>query len=316
MEIIDRTEIAAAAERLVARGRINDAIEEYSKILRVYSNDTTTLNRIGDLHVRAKNRRSAIEVFERVAKQHASDGFFLKALAIYKKINKLDPTLIRVYEALADLYERQGLNSQAAAQMEVLADYYSKHGERVKASTLRRRVDNLRRKLALPEAEVEDTLASSPVAELPITGVPVVRTTSDMLVFLCHASEDKPAVRTLYSQLRGDQYQPWLDEEDLLPGQQWEVEIESAVRRSHVVIVCLSGRSVTKAGFLQKEIKFAMDILDEQPEGIIFIVPARLEICDVPESLRHLHYVDLFVELGYDKLTRSLDARAKQLGFR
>jgi len=56
-------------------------------------------------------------------------------------------------------------------------------------------------------------------------------------VFLCHASADKPALRELYQQLRQDGFQPWLDEEELLPGQDWEPEIRKAVRESDVVLV-------------------------------------------------------------------------------
>ena len=113
-----------------------------------------------------------------------------------------------------------------------------------------------------------------------------------------------------------DRFQPWLDEEDLIAGQDWQQEIPRAVRRSHVVVVCLSSQSTSKAGYLQKEIKFALDVLDEQPEGMIFIIPARLEPCDVPASLGRFHFADLFSPKGYDKLKRALELRASQLGFR
>jgi hypothetical protein len=193
-----------------------------------------------------------------------------------------------------------------------------KHGEEANAIHLRIAIADIRRKLAPnPKREAMNAArdAASPVAEMPVLGVPIVRAFADMAIFICHASEDKSSVRNLYEQLVNDGYQPWLDEEDLLTGQNWEREIIRAVRRSHVVLICLSAKSVTKAGFLQKEIKMALDVLDEQPEGIIFIVPARLGPCDVPESLRSLHYVDLFDERGYAKLRRALNRRAEQLGF-
>jgi hypothetical protein len=59
-------------------------------------------------------------------------------------------------------------------------------------------------------------------------------------VLLCHSSRDKPAVRSLNKRLLEDGFQPWLEEEELLPGQEWEMEIPKAVRESDVVIVCLS----------------------------------------------------------------------------
>lgn len=51
-------------------------------------------------------------------------------------------------------------------------------------------------------------------------------------VFLCHASADKPKVRELYRTLKRRGVQPWLDAEDLIPGQNWEVGIPKAERKS------------------------------------------------------------------------------------
>jgi hypothetical protein len=109
-------------------------------------------------------------------------------------------------------------------------------------------------------------------------------------VFLCHSSGDKAQVRDLYRRLRNDGFHPWLDEEDLLPGQDWSHEISKAVRASIIVLVCLSKTSITKAGYVQREIRYALDVADEQPDGTIFLIPVRLEECDVPERLRRWHW--------------------------
>lgn len=135
-------------------------------------------------------------------------------------------------------------------------------------------------------------------------------------IFLCHSSGDKPAVREFYGRLSSDGMEPWFDEEDLLPGQDWAFEIHRAVSASDVVIVCLSRRSITKAGYVQKEIKVALDIADEQPEDAIFLIPVKLEECDVPARLRRWHWVNLYEELGYQRLMRSLRVRSSQRGFR
>jgi hypothetical protein len=133
-------------------------------------------------------------------------------------------------------------------------------------------------------------------------------------VFLCHSSGDKPAVRELYQHLQAEDIEPWLDEKNLLPGQDWEYEIRKAVRATDVVIICLSQGSINRAGYVQKEIKFALDVADEQPEGRIFLIPARLEECNIPDRLRHLHWVNLFEENGYENLIRALRERADQKG--
>ena len=68
--------------------------------------------------------------------------------------------------------------------------------------------------------------------------------------------------------------QPWLDNESLLPGQDWDSEIRKAIREAHVFLVCLSSRSVTKRGYVQKEIKFALDAATEISEGNIHHFPS------------------------------------------
>ena len=132
--------------------------------------------------------------------------------------------------------------------------------------------------------------------------------------FLCHASGDKPPVHDLYKRLTAEGVDAWLDKERLLPGQDWRLEIPKAVREADVVVICLSKKSITKEGYVQKEIKFALDIAEEKPEGTIFLIPARLEDCIVPERLSRWHWVDLYEDDGFIKLLRSLKLRADAVG--
>ncbi len=136
---------------------------------------------------------------------------------------------------------------------------------------------------------------------------------SSLKVFLCHSSGDKAAVRNLYMRLSSEGFKPWLDEEDLLPGQEWQVEIPKAVKESNIVIVCLSRSSTTKEGYVQKEIKYALDVADEKPEGTIFIIPLKLEECNVPDRLSRWQWVNLYEDKGFEKLKRALQERENQL---
>jgi hypothetical protein len=133
-------------------------------------------------------------------------------------------------------------------------------------------------------------------------------------VFLCHAKPDKPEVKKLYDKLSANGIDAWLDEEKLLPGQDWDFEIQRSVRKSDIIIVCLSNRSITKEGYVQKEIRMALDIADEKPEGTIFLIPARLEECEVPARLSKWQWVDLFNEADVHKLNQALQIRAKEIG--
>lgn len=139
------------------------------------------------------------------------------------------------------------------------------------------------------------------------------KNTPALKVFLCHSSNDKPHVRQLYKRLKSDRFDPWLDEEKLIPGQNWRREIPKAVKNSDVVIVCLSRNSITKEGYVQKEITFALDLADEKPESIIFLIPLKLEECSVPEKLSKWHWVNYFEESGYNKLLSALKLRAETI---
>jgi hypothetical protein len=130
-------------------------------------------------------------------------------------------------------------------------------------------------------------------------------------IFLCHASEDKPAIRQLYRRLCADGFIPWLDEEDLLPGQDWQEEIPRAVRRSDIILVCLSSKSITKRGYVQKEIKYALDVADEQPFGTTFLVPVKLEECEIPDRLRRWQWLNLFESGAYERLKLALREAAR-----
>src|SRR5882762_2294652 len=103
---VTREQILQSAEKLLSRGKLDQALKEYPK-------DISTLNKVGDLYVRMNRPGESIPYFSRIADFYSKDGFFLKAIAIYKKINKIDPAQLEVYDKLADLYHKQGLVQDA-----------------------------------------------------------------------------------------------------------------------------------------------------------------------------------------------------------
>lgn len=143
-------------------------------------------------------------------------------------------------------------------------------------------------------------------------------TNRPLRVFLCHSSADKPAVRELYKKLRAETWiQPWLDEEELYPGQDWNMEIEKAVETADAIIVCLSKSSITKEGYVQRELRIVLDYADYKPEGTLYLMPVRLEECEPPRRLRPWQYADYFEgnrERGLQRLLVSLKRRADSLG--
>jgi tetratricopeptide (TPR) repeat protein len=133
-------------------------------------------------------------------------------------------------------------------------------------------------------------------------------------IFLSHAREDSAKVEHLYQYLKLKGFDPWMDKTDLLPGQDWELEIEGAIERSHFFIACLSGNSVGKSGFVQKELKIALDLLDRQPEGTIFLIPALIESCAIPRRFQRLHCCRLSEDGGHEALISALEEGARSRG--
>ncbi len=133
-------------------------------------------------------------------------------------------------------------------------------------------------------------------------------------VFLAHISENKSKVRECYASLLSLGFSPWLDEEDILPGQEWRLAIKKAIKYSHVILVFLSKKAVDKTGHFQREIKMAIDYAMDQPEDQIFIIPVLLEDVEIPDSLSKYQWVRLDSSGGLNRLARSLNERANKLG--
>ena len=124
-----KEQILQSAEKFLAKGKVDQALKEYLRLLDENPKDVATLNRVGDLYVRMNRPAESIQYYTRIADSYSRDGFFLKAIAIYKKINKIDPARLDVYEKLAELYHKQGLTQDARSQYQVLADHYQKSGK-------------------------------------------------------------------------------------------------------------------------------------------------------------------------------------------
>lgn len=116
-------------------------------------------------------------------------------------------------------------------------------------------------------------------------------------------------MRQAYRVLKHAGYRPWLDEEELFPGQDWELEIPAALRASEAVVVFLSKVSVSKRGYVQREFRLALDALQEIPQGRIFVIPIKLDDCDVPPLFRNLQWSE-----WTDGLERVLESLTRRLG--
>jgi len=121
-------------------------------------------------------------------------------------------------------------------------------------------------------------------------------------IFLSYVQEDLITVSSIKEYLEGKGKYVWIDNKDLLPGQNWKIEIQKAITQCNYFITCLSNNSVNKKGFFQTELKTALDIYQQVPEGGIYIIPIRLNCCLIPESLTNTQYLDWFSKNAKEKL--------------
>jgi hypothetical protein len=133
-------------------------------------------------------------------------------------------------------------------------------------------------------------------------------------IFLCHANEDKAQVREVYYQLKALGFTPWLDEVGILPGQDWDYEIERALETSDFVIVFLSTRSVEKVGYVQREFRRALYHAEEMPEGFIHTIPVKLDNCTVPSRFSRHQWVNLYENGAFNRVVLALRRGLQQRG--
>lgn len=125
-------------------------------------------------------------------------------------------------------------------------------------------------------------------------------------VFLSYSRDDESVVKDLYQRLRTDGFDPWMDQEDLLGGRDWWYEIEKEIQASDAALVCLSRSVVEKPSYLHKETTLLLDFADRFPEGSTFVIPVRLDECEVPKRLSRWQRIDYFEKNGYQRLLRAL----------
>jgi tetratricopeptide (TPR) repeat protein len=130
---LNKSKSLRTAEKYVLQGKIPSAIDEYRKVVDADPTDLTAINTLGDLYVRAGRIQDAIANFSRIADSYREGGFILKAIAMLKKISKLDPTNVDTAMKLANLYSQQGLLVEARQQYLQVADAYARSGQTRKA---------------------------------------------------------------------------------------------------------------------------------------------------------------------------------------
>jgi hypothetical protein len=134
-----------------------------------------------------------------------------------------------------------------------------------------------------------------------------VKKSSKPRIFLSYAREDEDKALNLCKKLEESGFTTWLDIVNLEPGDNWVESIRSAIHQSDFFVPLISRNTKDKRGYLQKELKLALDLLEERKKAGIKIVPVRLEESDVPEPLAQFHWLDIYQNEGFEKLKETFD---------
>jgi tetratricopeptide (TPR) repeat protein len=129
VEVLNKEKVLEHAKQLIDEGKIDKAIAEYRKLLAIDPKDMRIKIRIAELLIRLKKVHEAVKVYKEIANSYTDDGFYLKAVTIYKNILRINPSLIDINYALAELYERMGLNKDAIHQYQILASSLEHKGD-------------------------------------------------------------------------------------------------------------------------------------------------------------------------------------------
>ncbi len=140
-------------------------------------------------------------------------------------------------------------------------------------------------------------------------------------VFIAHANEDKPLVRSLFTVLKGANFDVWMDEHSISPGEHWKSSIAKAISSSDFFLACISANLIDKTGVVQQEFRYALNEAEKYPLTNNKIVPVSLDGTAIPDSpignlnLRDFHGVDLTVNGTLENLIhqiRSSNSKTKQ----
>jgi tetratricopeptide (TPR) repeat protein len=139
----DKVKAMRNAERFLSQGKTRAAISEYKRIVENDPKDFSTLNILGDLHVKNSESSEAVNCYTKVAEHYSKQGFAQKAIAIYNKISRIQPNSADVSEKLAKLYQMKGSFAEARSHYVALAEQYQSRGQKAEALEIWKQIAQL-----------------------------------------------------------------------------------------------------------------------------------------------------------------------------
>jgi len=119
----------ASAQKYIQKGQFERALKDYEQVVTADPKDVKHRQKLAELMVRCNRREDAVREYETIARYYDENGFFLKSIAVYKQIQRLNPSNLDISVALAQLNEKQGLVGNALIEYKTVFDHHQKSGQ-------------------------------------------------------------------------------------------------------------------------------------------------------------------------------------------
>src|SRR3989442_158905 len=167
---MDKNKVIESASKLIVKGQFEKAVKEYQRVLEVDPDDVRVLQKLAELYQKMKKQSEAADCFEKVARTYGAQGFYLKAVALYKQVLKVVER-VEVNVRLAELYQQLGLIGDATKEWQTVAANHEKTGDhKASLDALKKLVDldpdNVASRIRLGEQYARQENPVEAVAEL------------------------------------------------------------------------------------------------------------------------------------------------------
>lgn len=168
-----KDKLLESAQKNLKKKQLSGAVKDYLKVIEIDPADIRIRQKLAELYVRTNKTAEAYEQYESIAKYFSSNGFHLKAIAIYKLMQRLDPNQVAIYNRLAELNIKQGMVGNAMAEYRSLVELYERNGliaDEIKVLEKMRDLDpgNLDMRVKLAEMLAANERGEEGLAELKL----------------------------------------------------------------------------------------------------------------------------------------------------
>ncbi|MRR06232.1 MAG: tetratricopeptide repeat protein [Deltaproteobacteria bacterium] len=119
----------ASAQKYIQKGQFERALKDYEQVVTAEPKDVKLRQKLAELLIRCNRKEDAIREYTTIAKFYDENGYYLKSIAVYKQLQRLDPANIEISLSLATLNEKQGMIGNALSEYKTLYDHYQRQGQ-------------------------------------------------------------------------------------------------------------------------------------------------------------------------------------------